>query len=468
MKAFTFILVILLAMNSFADEGSSGHDVQAADVHHDDGHTSTVVWQVFGCILAGIAVLEVLFRSVLKKPFVGTLTKVDEMIPLILPALFAGLLCFTGFKNEWFSADFSWMKDHAVNHASLLVLWFFFSVLGAEIIIPRIRAAGAFVGLATLGGVAWPIVFTFGTISLVNYGYELGYSYTMIAFVALGAGATDVPMSLGAMKIVSRVLPTATAGLALDALRILAVGDDVAGVALMAGVHGTNINLDFVALEGVILSVAYFFGTHGYYEVREGDQPGEIARTYYRDVTVRQPLIWWGLAVLNTYVLYRAGLEPMLGGCLIFVCSPTKVKHQVEKLLLQPSLVLLLFFAFIAGGIDILDANAIGPVTWAVFVGGFAGKFKGIIIGALKGHSYLDAKSEYKGFPIAGTTAFSLCASANGTVAIIFVATALFKGGITVDLAAQATLGYLFTVVATFVFASLFWAYGRFNQFAAD
>lgn len=466
MKNLFALLVILLASGSFAaaDDGGAYEVGVSTTVEHDahhEHHDGTVVWKVLGAMLGGTLLLELLCRVLIGKPFMGSLVRADGSFPLIVPVLGMGLLCFTGFSNDWFPSDFSWMKNHDVNHASLLGLWFFFAVLGAEISIPKIRSAGSFVGLATVGGVAWPIAFTFGTISLVNWWFSLGVPYTAISFVALGAGATDVPMSLGAMKIASRVLPTATAGLALDALRILAVGDDVAGVGIMAAVHGTNINMDFVVLESMIIALAYFFGTHGYYEVREGKEPGEIERTYYRDVTVRQPLIWWGLALINTYVLYRAGLEPMLGGCLVFICSPTAVKHAVEKWLVQPSLLFLLFFAFVAGGIDLADSAAFGPVTAAVVVGGFLGKFKGIFFGAKRGEQGLAESSEYLNFPTRGTSAFSICASANGTVAIIFVATALFKDRIEPWFAAQATLGFLGTVAITYLFAIGFAVYGR-------
>ena len=467
MKNLIALLVVLLASvgTLCAEEvGGSHHDdvamVVEHDVHHEH-HDGTVVWKVLGALIGGTLLLELFCRTLIGKPFLGSLVKADTVFPMILPVLAMGLFCFTGYKNHWFPSDFSWMKNHDVNHSSLLSLWFFFAVLGAEISIPKIRNAGSFVGLATVGGVAWPIMFTFGTISFVNWWLNLGVPYTAISFVALGAGATDVPMSLGAMKIASRVLPTTTAGLALDALRILAVGDDVAGVGIMAVVHGTDINMDFVVIEFIIIALAYFFGTHGYYEVREGDKPGEVERTYYRDVTVRQPLIWWGLALINTYVLYRAGLEPMLGGCLVFICSPTTVKHSVEKWLVQPSLLFLLYFAFVAGGIDLADSAAFGPVTAAVIAGGFLGKFKGIFFGAKRGEQGLQETSEYLNFPTSATSAFSICASANGTVAIIFVATALFKDRIEPWFAAQATLGFLGTVAVTYVFAVGFALYGR-------
>ncbi len=414
-------------------------------------------------------------QNITKKPLI---VRLDSQIPVILIyfaiALFlysvsaSGYLGSTGIKM----ADF--VKGHNAHYWLMLVgLWPFFTRLGAELTMKQIVAAGSLVLGTIVGGMVLPVLLT---TSLLYFYMDL-HILVCIA-VAAGAMATDVPMGAGAMKVFGKIAQIVVV-ISMIVFTILAVGDDLGGlIAMLASVpllgelflqtgllvetgtnhgHGSIIKTSIGALIEVgILGIAWYIGQGGNHTViRNGVATDSV-------IEIRSPSTWWLLAVFNTLLLGMAGIEPILGGCLIMIMAPENVKHQVENALEVPSLYLLFFFAIVAGSVNIFSPEILSwkffEVALIITTGGFLGKFFGILVGGLIGRKFTEPNSEYgkNNLPWEALIPVSVAGGCNGTVAVFFVSVMLANQFIGELLAAQATIGYLLTVPVAYLFAAVF------------
>jgi Na+/H+ antiporter NhaA len=364
----------------------------------------------------------------------------DNLIPLILIGVLIGLISYTA--GEYFHIHFHHFFHHHTVHfvSNHLLMWVFFAFLGNEITVKEISNSGKFVGLSTLGGMVVPPLFA--------------YILTGNVYIAIGAAATDVAFSVGASKLFTRG-QSHVLTLLVTALLILAVGDDLGGIGIMAGMYAEDVNQMWLLIEVGVLAFTYFCGERGVidFKVQEAGQPDTV-KHYQWVVEIQSVFFWWFLAAINTLVLYLAGVEWILGGCLAFVMAPPKVQHKIEYVLKPLIPLVLLVFGTVNGAIDLLNIESWGAITAGCFFGGMFGKQIGIVGGGLIGRSWCrrsDKKEKYANIPTGQIYGLGVLGSCNGTVAIFFVAMALSKGYISEADAAQATLGYFLTVPAVYL-----------------
>lgn len=367
----------------------------------------------------------------------------DNKFPLILVGVLIGLISYTGGEVLGAHAHHALHSGWTHFVSNHLFMWIFFAFLGNEITLKAIAQAGKFVGLATLGGMAAPPLLT--------------YALTGNVYIAIGAAATDVAFSVGASKILTKGDSTVLT-LMVTALLILAVGDDLGGIGIMAGMYASNISQGWLMTEVVVLGFTYFCGERGVvdFKVQEAGKPDSL-KHYQWVVEIRSVAFWWGLAALNTFVLYLAGVEWILGGCLAFLMAPPSVQHSVERTLKPIVPLVLLVFGTVNGAIDLLAPASWGALTAGCFFGGMLGKQLGIFGGGMLGRLWCrkDEGVKYARIPTNQVYAMAMLGSCNGTVAIFFVAMALSKGKITDIEAAQATLGFFLTVPAVYLQAMI-------------
>ncbi|MGE3278972.1 MAG: Na+/H+ antiporter NhaA [Candidatus Altimarinota bacterium] len=368
--------------------------------------------------------------------------RLDDRFPLIVMGLVLGALAFTVGENTGLHAH------HVLHHKAVhfvandIALWFFFAYLGLEISLSSVLKAGKFVGLATVGGMVVPPLFA--------------YLLTGNPYLAAGACATDVAFSIGASNLL-RGADKLAFTLLVSSLMILAVGDDLGGVMVLAGIYANNMAHGWVIAALLILAFSYLFGERGvvtlYYELNDGGKREKIDLI----IQVRSILLWVLFGALNTYILWLAGIEWVLGGCLVFIFAPESVKHDLGHGLKQFIPLILFAFGLVNGAINTLDPKIWGLVTLGAMIGGAGGKFIGISAGAWLGRLWERKTSNgvYAHAPLSQICSLGLFAATNGTVAIVFVSMAQSKGKITADLAAQGKLGYLLTVPLVYLVAAV-------------
>ena len=378
----------------------------------------------------------------------NTITEWDNRFPLILVGVLIGLIWYTTGEHAGAHAHHV-LHSHGAHFVSNhLLMWIFFAFLGNEITLRSITQAGKFVGLATLGGMLVPPILT--------------YLFTGNIFIAIGAAATDVAFSVGASKMLTKG-DAKVLSLMVTALLILAVGDDLGGIVIMAGMYTSDVSQGWLMTEVFVLAFTYFCGERGVvdFTVQESGKP-DTKRHYQWVVEIRSVCFWWLLAAANTYVLYMAGVEWILGGCLAFLMAPPSVQHRIEHVL-KPVIPLVLFvFGMVNGAIDVLAPASWGLMTAGCLFGGMLGKQLGIFGGGTLGRHWCrnDQGVKYAAIPTRQIYSMAMLGSCNGTVAIFFVAMALAKGKITEVEAAQATLGYFLTVPAVYLQAMVVKALG--------
>lgn len=396
--------------NAVVDHGVEADEAHAHDDHAHPEHTGWAKWVV----------------------------EKDNKLPFILIGVAIGALVYTlGEKMHWHWPHLlhnEWVH-FASNHVGM---WFFFTFLGLEITISSLKKAGRFAGLATLGGMVFPPLFC--------------YALTGNWYIAIGACATDVAFSLGAAKVVSKG-DSKIYALLVSALLILAVGDDLGGVVVLAGLYASGIAMSWLVSGLISMVIGYFTGERGvitiFYEL---DDDG-VRRKIDFLIQVKSVVYWIIFGIINTAILYFAGVEWLLGGCLVYIFAPPEVKHRLEHVLAPFIPLILMFFGMVNGAIDVLDPKVWGIITLGSFVGGMGGKQLGIFFGGLAGRAWA-RKGEgdvYANIPTSQIYGLSLFASCNGTVAIFFVAMGAAKGFIGSEAAAQATLGFFLTVPAVYL-----------------
>ena len=367
----------------------------------------------------------------------------DETIPFICFGVVIAAVLFTLGERQ------GWHAHHALHHPTLHYLgnhpgmWIFFSFLGLEITIGSLIKAGKFAGLATVGGMIVPPLVTYGILRMLNVEHEIAM------YIAIGACATDVAFSLGAASLVTK--GKKVLALTIAALLILAVGDDMCGVMVIAGLYADNVSEGYLWFEVVIIGFAYFCGERGNFMLKskKGDGPWELV---IYDIEINSTTFWVALALVNTGVLHLGGIEWVLGGCMVFIFAPKNVKETLIAKL-KPFIPLVLFlFGLSNGGIDLMKSSNWGTVTAACCIGGMFGKQIGIFSFGLWGRFWSSKNgSQYGRTPIRQVYAMALFGSVNGAVAIFFVATGMAKGKIPDEMASQAILGYFLTVPAVYL-----------------
>lgn len=373
----------------------------------------------------------------------------DKKIPVIIPFFLSALALYALAHGGYFGhlgEEYTHLLHSSEVHYILMLsgLWFFFLRLGAEIEISDVLEAGPLVIAATIGGVVVPMLFTTGLV----YGIGGTATFAIALYASAGSMATDVPMALGSARAVEKSVVTAMT----MALMILAVGDDLIGVISMTGMFAEGFDqFDALAIEAVILLIAWALGKRGDIAVKEMDGDEVVNRKIF-DFTFESPVLWVSMAVLNTYFLGRNGIEPILGGCLPMIFAPSAVKHMIAEKTEALALWLLFPFALVAGAVDVLSPEAWGIFTLLALFGGFFGKVLGIFFGGLIGRRYADYEGEYgiNNFTTQSLIAMAVAGACNGTVAIIFVSVAEAKGLIPHAMAGQMKIGFLLTVPASY------------------
>ena len=378
----------------------------------------------------------------------NVILKWDRKFPVIVYFFVVSLLSFSLASSGVFGAGgyayTHFIHDHTVHYLLMLSgLWVFFLRLGAEIEIADIMKAGPLIIGAILGGVLVPM----GLTTTLVYAFG-GVSIAVALYASAGAMATDVPMALGSARATSKLVVPVM----LTALMILAVGDDLLGVLAMTGMFAQGWSQwDALGVEATILLFCWLVGKRGDIEIKKIQDDREHSLGIF-DFTIKTPVFWLAVAVLNTYYLGRQGIEPILGGCLVFIFAPAAVKHLLAEKLEALALWLLIAFALVAGAVNIFQPEAWGILTLCAMLGGFLGKTLGIYGGGMLGRGYSDPKGDYGAkFTRASMLSMALAGACNGTVAIIFVSVAESKGLIPPLMASQMKIGFLLTVPLSYL-----------------
>jgi Kef-type K+ transport system membrane component KefB len=388
--------------------------------------------------------------------------RTDGKLPWILPGALIGVVLATvlgGILGIHFDHE-SWQAHtwHKIKHTSHLSLWIFFLYLGLEVRLRQLRASGAFVFLTIVGGMVVPLLFCSLLLFLVDV------PMAMIIPIAMGAMATDVAFSVSCAKMANQmVAPGKTFLVILTAycLSPLAIGDDLGGVGAMTGAYTEGILLSAATTLTMFLGTLYWLGEGGRIE---GDF--EIGnwkkRNYILHVRIKTPAFWIFAAVLATVIIMDVGVEAIIGGCLAMIIASDAAKDRLLPWI-QPLVPPVLFvFGLTACAINVLNPEAWGWVTLATLLGGHLGKIMGIFGFGILGRWLLsrrntknsdgepEDKINWAAMPTGQIATLSLWAGVTGTVAIIFVETALKKGMITPEYATQATLGFALSILALY------------------
>jgi Kef-type K+ transport system membrane component KefB len=331
---------------------------------------------------------------------------------------------------------------HEVQHLVHLSLWLFFLVMGAEIDLGRLRQSGAFVFGTIAGGMVVPFGLTLGLLFFFTDVPE-----ESLLPLAYGAMATDVPISVSIANMITGGAEILVL-LIQDTIFPLAIGDDLGGVFVMTMAYLEGVKWDTLTFTTTLLGVAYMLGERGLITVdvrREGSEKRHTELYLHVDSVP----FWVWLATLCTFLLIDLGAEMIIGGCLVMIFAPKRVKAQVIHALEPVMPIVLLLFGFSVGGIDLMDAEAFGPVTASAFVGGHFGKIIGVSgMGFIVRH-FLPEGELYKRIPTGQILSLGILAAVNGTVAIIFVEMGMQAGKIPELYAVQAKLGFFLTIFAS-------------------
>lgn len=390
-------------------------------------------------------------------------------VPVVLVALVAGLVLFTvsdaGLLGSIGTIYAHLVHNSIVHHLGILALWPFFFVLGAEIKLNNVVAAGRVLIFAIIGGMLIP----FGLTAALLLTFT-GYAFAVVLATSAGAIATDVALSVGAMQRFQQSAKNSHwVELSAIALIILAIGDDLGGVIAMTfGFSSGLLSKWALFAEGMLCVVLWLIGNNARITFRVFNTEGinkklsGEERDYHIITLIEHPAFWFIAALFNTWFLALAGIEPILGGCLVMIFAPPAVKEKLEYMMLPWSLRGLVVFGIIAGAVNLFNPEAWGIVTLLTFIGGCFGKQIGIFIGAYIGLRYTPKDDRYgiNHFNYCSAYAMALSGAINGTVAIVFVNVAYSAGYISELMAQQATLGYLLTIpfvyLLTFIFAPIF------------
>ena len=219
------------------------------------------------------------------------------------------------------------IQDKVWNHTAHLLMWFFFSLLGCHITLKALRASGKVTIISIVFGVLGP--------------FWVVYALTQNFYLALAATATDVAFSMAGIRLLKLKL-----ALLVGLIMMLAVGDDLSGVAGICAFLPSNVRPDWIFAGTLLVLVCYLIGEGGLISTdtesttttTTTNPDGSVTKVVTCTLTTSSGYMrvmaipfWWMLAGMNTYILARAGLEPILGGCLVFILAPTRVKVSATK-----------------------------------------------------------------------------------------------------------------------------------------
>jgi hypothetical protein len=369
----------------------------------------------------------------------GFVVQSDDKVPWILWGVLIGMFLFT--TGELLGMHFQHYFHHEIPHflTNHMGMLYFFAFLGLEVTIKKLKAAGRFVIFATIGGMIIPPL--------------CAYALTQNFYIALGACATDVAFSLGAWKMAKG---TREDGLKFvyTALLILAVGDDLGGVMMLAAFYATAVTGGWLIFGLMNMIFSYACGEKGEFTVKwvpmnlSGEELTEWKATKF-NVLIEKKWFWILFAAANCGIMWAAGVEWILGACLIFILAPDKVKEELIHMMKPFIPIILFFFGGVNGAINVFDLNNWGWITAGSAIGGFGGKIIGIFGGGMLGRwqtKKKDPNNDYANIPTRRIAALALFGAANGTVAIFFVSMGAARGFIEAGDAKQAILGYFLTV----------------------
>lgn len=194
-------------------------------------------------------------------------------------------------------AHFSMSLLHWINDGLMSI---FFFVIGLEIKreiiagqLSTVKKASLPV-IAAIGGIIVPI----GIFTMLNYGQagSEGWGIPM---------ATDIAFSLGILTLLGKRVPIALKVF----LTAFAIFDDICAVIVIAFFYSTNINWEFLAIAGMLLSVLFMLNK---------------LKRYNGSVFLIIGIIIW-------YLFFKAGIHPTIAGVLIAFSIPANKKIVMRE-----------------------------------------------------------------------------------------------------------------------------------------
>ena len=216
------------------------------------------------------------------------ISKWNDTFPVIIYFFSIALIIYSVSASGWLGSSglqyVSFINNENTYHSGIFSgLWILFAIMGAEVYLKTVKVSGPLVLSAIIGGVIIPLVSTYSLFIVVG-----GLNFLIAFYAAAGSMATDVPMARGSARL-GKVTP-----IMFSALGILAIGDDVIAVTVMAGLYADHISqVIALGIEVLILCIL--------------DHVGK--KEFKSEV-----LVWGVICISNTIFLYINQIEPILGG----------------------------------------------------------------------------------------------------------------------------------------------------------
>lgn len=341
-----------------------------------------------------------------------------------------------------------------------VLMAFFFAIAAKEVWEAVILKDGPLRGkkaatplIATLGGVAGPVVVYLGIAALL--GSE---TYDAVSRGWAVPTATDIAFSY----LVGRIIFGAGHP-AVRFLLLLAIADDAAGLIILAVVYPSS-TLQPIYL---LLSLSAAFGAFALFNwLPQWRDRGKTARPHA--TWARNTLSFWPYLIagcISWYGFQEAGLHPVLGLLPIVPAIPraerafgiflhterhlTDLLNHIQRLLKRPVEIILFFFGLLNAGVEF---TSIGSPTWLVLAGLMIGKPLGILL-----FGWLAAKPLGLGMP-QGMRVVDLfvlgCVASIGFTVSLFIAAVAFPGDALlgdINVRDAAKMGALFSFSAAIV-----------------
>ncbi len=366
-------------------------------------------------------------------------TKVADA-PLALAGLVVGLIItYLVFFTKKPDAAFVYRSSELNTVLLFLILSSFFTHLGTHVKLSEIKEGGLVMGGAILGGVVVPPLVIYAVLHSLNIGMTVSQQLG----ISLGGAATDVALSISVYRAFiasssNKEHLSKQLYLVVTMLTMLAIGDDLGSVLVLALLHAAHVNiLGLIAC----LAVAFTVVAVNVLPVLTGLRKSTIA--------------WMILAIGGIASMYAAGLHAEVGGCLVILFAPEEIKHKLDSWIKGVVNILLFYFGVQATLFSVEDIQ-IGSVFLTTMLGGFGGKVIGITGGFLltryiARRRNIEIDPKYQDASVREPLLMSVFAGVNATVALIFVQSAQVPP----SLGVQATLGFLATLLVALLVSQI-------------
>ncbi len=344
------------------------------------------------------------------------------------------------------------LTPHALVNDVLMA--FFFAIAAKEVWEAVVLRNGSLRGrkaatplIATLGGMAGPVVVYLGLASLLGSD-----SYDAVAHGWAIPTATDLAFSY----LVGRFIFGAGHP-AVRFLFLLAIADDAGGLILLALFYPSAHLAPVWLLLSLGAALLVFWGAN--WLPRRLDRGNQLRPN---STWVRHKLSFWPYLLagaVSWYAFQRSGLNPALGLLPIVPTLPhadrafgvfseaeqylTDLLNRCVLLLKRPVEIVLFFFGLLNAGVEL---SAIGAPTWLVLAALLIGKPAGIFL-----FGWIAAHPMRLGLPVGMRTADLLvvgCVAGIGFTVALFIAAVAFPGGAAQD---AAKMGALFSFAAAVI-----------------